>query len=109
VKQDFWGPSLLAFSREGNWGLVGDLDMFSILAGEPAFIDAYYRNAGGERAAQLRFYWFDDEAGAYKPEALYEIVGWPVPHYTIFKPDPFPKPMLGDPILWEAPWRSEMT
>ena len=103
--QIFWETSI-AFSREADWGLASYFDGFSILAGAPEFIEHFYRNAGGERAAQLRFYWADDEGVDPMPEKLYEICGWPVPDYSDHEPTPDLDHFV---LVRPASWRSEMT
>lgn len=112
MSHDVAGSSYgVVFSREANWGVVVTFNDYSILAGEPPFMDAFFRNAGGLRAVQLRFYWHDDESGDHVEDpSLYEVVGWPTPEYTVWEPYAWPIDDLDgeDKIRWEAPWRSEM-
>jgi len=83
------------FSRDGTWGMVTDGDELAELAGTPEFIEIFYRNSGGERAARARYsyfllsnscFGFDDlfTQGFYHQRwplvHMYQRAGWPLPN-----------------------------
>ena len=89
IRDGIWSHPYLVFSRDGTWGLVNFfLENCGVLAGTPAFMERFFRIAGGEQAVRERFY-FHDIAGYWGFEDedqkavdfIYEWVGWPPPQY----------------------------
>lgn len=92
-------PTIKVFSREGSWGLISDWEALAQLGGTPEFIDAFYRNSGGERAVRARYLYFMMDGGGSFPEGsvfgdryyqtrqvlidMYEQAGWPLPNRWI--------------------------
>jgi hypothetical protein len=74
------------FSRDGNWGLLGDDDTVSILGGEPEFMAGVIELAGGEDFLRSDFdqSWIDQYVMSAPLNhdwtfACYDCIGWPVP------------------------------
>ena len=102
-KEFSWARPCLVIDRSADWGLACYYDRFSLLGGTAEFMKGFFANAGGERAVQLRFYWFADTDAEPLPVEIFEICGWEPPEYSRFR---F---LDGEEIFEYAPlWWNEM-
>ena len=80
------GAGGFMFSREESWGICTDLDFYTMLGGEPDFIDRIIELSGGLDILiqDLDAYWGKSSKRCEHPKNLawmYECAGWEVPDF----------------------------
>lgn len=80
------GAGGFMFSREESWGICTDLDFYTMLGGEPDFIDRIIELSGGLAILiqDLDAYWGRSSKRCEHPKNLawmYECAGWEVPDF----------------------------